>query len=49
MAKKTTQTYNADCRTCRNGGKEINFMCHCSVLRVGRPGGARKCGYYIAR
>ena len=37
MAKKTSQKQvKHDCRTCRNGGRENNFICYCSVLKVGR-------------
>lgn len=50
MAKKTAQTpAKADCRMCRNGGKEKNFICYCSVLKVGRSVGVRICSYYVAR
>ena len=38
-----------DCRTCRNGGRENNFICYCSVLKVGRAIGIRICSYYVAR
>ena len=47
MVKKTAQKQvKHDCRTCRNGGREI---CYCSVLKVGRAIGIRICSYYVAR
>ncbi len=49
MAKKTTQVQKSDCRTRRNGGEEKNFICYCSVLKVGRSIGIRICSYYVAR
>ena len=46
MVKKTAQKQvKHDCRTCRNGGRENNFICYCSVLKVG----IRICSYYVAR
>lgn len=50
MAKKTSQKQEKqDCRTCKNGGKENNFICYCSVLKVGRSVGVRICSYYVAK
>ena len=50
MAKKVSKNQvKHDCRTCSNGGKENNFICYCSVLKVGRSVGVRICGYYVAR
>lgn len=50
MAKKIEQkAIKQDCRTCRNGSKESNFICYCSVLKVGRAIGTRICGYYVAK
>lgn len=50
MAKKTVQNQvRPDCRTCRNGGKESNFICFCSVLKVGRSVGVRLCSHYVAK
>lgn len=50
MVKKTVQKpVKHDCRTCRNGGRETNFICYCFVLKVGRAIGIRICSYYVAR
>lgn len=50
MAKKTAQNLvKHDCRTCRNGGTESNFVCFCSILKVGRSIGIRICSHYVAK
>ena len=50
MVKKTVQKpVKHDCRTCRNGGRENNFICYCSVLKVGWAIGIRICSYFVAR
>nr|DAZ77639.1 MAG TPA: hypothetical protein [Caudoviricetes sp.] len=47
--KTSPKRVKHDCRTCRNGGKESNFICYCSVFKVGRSVGVRVCSYYVAR
>ncbi len=50
MAKKVIQLQSKpDCRTCKNGDKEKNYMCYCSALSVFRSVGIRPCSYYVAR
>ena len=49
MAKqivKPAQPVVHDCRTCKHGGEEKNYMCFCKVLNVRRSVGIRLCLYY---
>ena len=32
-----------NCRYCRHAGPVANFICHCSVLGIGRATGTRLC------
>lgn len=32
-----------NCRYCRHAGPVVDFVCHCSVLEIGRATGTRLC------
>ena len=50
MAKKeVTVREKPDCRKCKNGGEEFNFMCYCSVLNRNRAIGTLICNHYVRK
>ena len=36
-----------NCRYCKHAGPVINFICACSILKINRSTGIRKCSLFI--
>lgn len=36
-----------NCRYCKHAGHVINFICACSILKINRSTGIRKCSLFI--
>lgn len=45
--KKQESEIKSNCRYCKLAGPVENFMCDCSILKIKRSTGVRKCDRFI--